>query len=88
MPHPRNRPERRHRELVGVPEAAHYCDVDPRTVRRWIAKGQLRASKAGPRRWMIRRSDIKGFLSDGGRMGTTAEASEDPSFSKHLVAPE
>ena len=69
-------------------QVAEELQVTTITVRRWIAKGQLRASKAGPRRWMIRRSDIKGFLSDGGRMGTTAEASEDPSFSKHLVAPE
>jgi excisionase family DNA binding protein len=69
-------------------QVAEELQVTTITVRRWIAKGQLLASKAGPRRWMIRRSDVEGFLSDGGRMGTTAEASEDPSFSKHLVAPE
>jgi excisionase family DNA binding protein len=58
------------------------------TVRRWIANGELRASKAGPRRWTIRRSDLDGFLSAGGSKGEPAEVSEDPSFSKHLVAPD
>lgn len=58
------------------------------TVRRWIANGELRASKAGPRRWTIRRSDLDGFLSAGGSRGEPAEVSEDPSFSKHLVAPD
>jgi len=58
------------------------------TVRRWIANGELRASKAGPRRWTIRRSDLDGFLSAGASTGEPAEASEDPSFSKHLVTPD
>jgi excisionase family DNA binding protein len=57
------------------------------TVRRWITTGDLRASKAGPRKWMIRRSDLNSFLSSGARAEAAVEASEDPSFSKHLVAP-
>jgi excisionase family DNA binding protein len=69
-------------------QVAEELQVTVVTVRRWIANGELRASKAGPRRWTIRRSDLDRFLSDGGRSSTPAEISEDPSFSKHLVAPD
>jgi len=58
------------------------------TVRRWIASGELRATKAGPRRWTIRRTDLDAFLAAGSRAGGDLEVSEDPSFSKHLVAPD
>jgi excisionase family DNA binding protein len=58
------------------------------TVRRWIANRELRATKAGPRRWTIRRSDLNAFLADGGRATSAPEISEDPSFSKHLVPPD
>jgi excisionase family DNA binding protein len=58
------------------------------TVRRWIASGELRATKAGPRRWTIRRADLNAFLAAGSRAGGNLEVSEDPSFSKHLVAPD
>lgn len=34
---------------IGLREAAAYCDVDPRTVRRWIAAGRLNALRVGPR---------------------------------------
>jgi excisionase family DNA binding protein len=67
-----------------VAEELHVTVV---TVRRWIANRELRATKAGPRRWTIRRSDLDAFLGAGGRPGAAAEVSEDPSFSKHLVAP-
>ena len=70
-------------------EVAEELKVTDVTVRRWISTGELPASKAGPRRWMIRRVDLDRFLSDGVRGGGAApEASEDPSFSKHLVAPD
>ncbi len=54
------------------------------TVRRWITGGQLAATKAGPRKWVIRRPDVDRFLAGS---GMPPEPSEDPSFSKHLVAP-
>jgi excisionase family DNA binding protein len=57
------------------------------TVRRWIANGELRASKAGPRKWMVRRSDLAGFLSGDTGSDVTVEASEDPSFKRYLVVP-
>jgi len=69
-------------------QVADELHVTVVTVRRWIANGELRASKAGPRRWTIRRSDLDGFLSAGGSNCEPAEVSEDPSFSKHLVTPD
>ena len=68
-------------------QIADELQVTVVTVRRWITNGDLRASKAGPRKWMVRRSDLDAFLSGGGQPGTAVEALEDPSFSKHLVAP-
>ena len=69
-------------------QVADELQVTVVTVRRWIANRELRATKAGPRRWTIRRSDLDAFLADGGREGPSVEVSEDPSFSKHLVAPD
>jgi excisionase family DNA binding protein len=68
-------------------QVAHELQVTVVTVRRWIANRELAASKAGPRRWMIRRSDLDSFLAGGGQPGTSPAASEDPSFRKHLVMP-
>ncbi|MGB5796882.1 MAG: helix-turn-helix domain-containing protein [Mycolicibacter algericus] len=45
----RNRRERRHPELIGLTEAAERCDVNYRTIRRWIAAGRLKAVRVGPR---------------------------------------
>jgi excisionase family DNA binding protein len=69
-------------------QVADELQVTVVTVRRWIANRELRATKAGPRRWTIRRSDLDAFLADGGRAGPSVGVSEDPSFSKHLVAPD
>jgi excisionase family DNA binding protein len=68
-------------------QVADELQVTVVTVRRWIANRELRASKAGPCRWMIRRSDLDSFLAGGRPPGTGREASEDPSFRKHLVVP-
>jgi excisionase family DNA binding protein len=47
---PRNRRERRHPpERLGLQEAADYCDVDYRTIRRWLAAGHLNAYRVGPK---------------------------------------
>ena len=67
-------------------QVADELHVTVVTVRRWIANGELRASKAGARKWMIRRSDLADFLS-GTPVGDTVEASEDPSFKAYLVVP-
>ncbi|MGV7687139.1 excisionase family DNA-binding protein [Mycobacterium kansasii] len=44
---PRNRRERRHPELIGLQEAADRCGVCYRTIRRWIANGDLDAVRVG-----------------------------------------
>jgi excisionase family DNA binding protein len=69
-------------------QVAEELQVTVVTVRRWIANGELRAAKAGPRRWTIRRSDLDTFLSHSGPSARAVEISEDPSFSIHLVAPD
>ena len=69
-------------------QVADELQVTVVTVRRWIANRELRATKAGPRRWMISRSDLRAFLARGGQPDIEIEVSEDPSFSKHLVAPD
>jgi excisionase family DNA binding protein len=45
-------------ELLGITAAASYCDVDPRTIRRWIAAGSLRAVRVGPRLIKISIADL------------------------------
>jgi excisionase family DNA binding protein len=75
-------------ELLTPSQVAEELHVTVVTVRRWINSGSLRASKAGPRRWMIRRSDLNAFLSASAHDEPPAEPSEDPSFRKHLVIPE
>ena len=69
-------------------QVADELHVTVVTVRRWIANRELRATKAGPRRWTIRRSDLNEFLAGGGSSGDGIEVSEDPSFRTHLVAPD
>jgi excisionase family DNA binding protein len=69
-------------------QVADELHVTVVTVRRWITNGQLPASKAGPRKWMVRRSDLDAFLSNGGIRTRDDAASEDPSFKRYLVVPE
>jgi len=45
-------------------EIAAELRVNPATVRQWVAKGQLRASRAGVRKWIVRRSDLDRMLAD------------------------
>jgi excisionase family DNA binding protein len=51
-----------------VAEFAQEMRVRPVTVRSWIAKGQLKATRAGQRKWLVRRSELARMLeqSDGG----------------------
>jgi excisionase family DNA binding protein len=75
-------------EYLTPAQVADELHVTVVTVRRWIANRELRAMKAGPRRWTIRRSDLNAFLAAGRQSEAVVEISEDPSFSRHLVAPD
>jgi len=75
-------------EYLTPAQVAAELHVTTITVRRWITTRQLTAAKAGPRRWMIRRSDVDRFLAGAREDPAAVDApSEDPSFSKQLVAP-
>jgi excisionase family DNA binding protein len=43
-------------------EIAEELRVNPATVRQWVSKGQLKASRAGVRKWIVRRSDLDRML--------------------------
>lgn len=58
----RNRRDRRHPELIGLTEVAELCDVNYRTVRRWIQSGRLKAVRVGPRLLKVKASDIDAML--------------------------
>lgn len=77
----------RDQEYLTPAQVADELQVTVVTVRRWIANGELRASKIGPRRWTIRRSDLDALVSGGPHMDRALGPSEDPSFRKHLVVP-
>ena len=46
-------------ELIGLQEAADYCDVNYRTIRRWIAAGYLNAVRVGPRLLKVERRALE-----------------------------
>jgi excisionase family DNA binding protein len=48
-----------------IAEFAAEMRVRPVTVRAWIAKGQLRATRAGQRKWLVRRSELTRMLEQG-----------------------
>jgi excisionase family DNA binding protein len=53
--------------LVSLSAAAEYADVDPRTVRRWIASGRLTAYRVGPRLIKVDLNELEaGFHPVGG----------------------
>ncbi len=47
-----------------VAEFAEATRVRPVTVRSWIAKGQLKATRSGRRKWLIRRSELDRMLNE------------------------
>lgn len=60
---PRNR---RHPELISLQMAADYCDVSYRTMRRWIANGNLNAVRVGPRLLKVNTEELAAFLQPTG----------------------
>jgi excisionase family DNA binding protein len=63
---PTNRRERRHPQLIGLPEAADYCDVSYKTIRRWISEGRLNAVRVGPRLLKVDTADLDKLLNPVG----------------------
>jgi excisionase family DNA binding protein len=53
-----------------IAEFAEEMRVRPVTVRSWIAKGQLKATRAGQRKWLVRHSELTRMLEQGN--GVTA----------------
>lgn len=47
-----------------VAEFAEATRVRPVTVRSWVAKGQLKATRSGKRKWLIRRSELDRMLNE------------------------
>ena len=57
-----NRSQRRRPELISLQEAADYCDVVDRTIRRWINRGYLTAYRVGPRLIKVDVAELEKFL--------------------------
>jgi excisionase family DNA binding protein len=60
-------------------EIAEELRVNPATVRLWVSKGQLKASRAGVRKWIVRRSDLE-------RMLAASSPSRDEAHDRSLAA--
>jgi len=60
-----NRRQRRHPELIGLPEAADRCGVHYRTFRRWVRDGRIPATRIGPKLLKVDARDLDEFI-DGG----------------------
>jgi excisionase family DNA binding protein len=58
-------PDRADDPWLTIAEFAAEMRVRPVTVRSWIAKGQLRATRAGQRKWLVRRSELTRMLDQG-----------------------
>jgi excisionase family DNA binding protein len=62
-----NRAARRHPEqqplrgYIGIIEAATYLDVAPKTIRKWIATGELTGYRWGTRLLKVRVDDLDGI---------------------------
>ena len=55
-------PDARDDPWMTIAEFADEMRVRPVTVRSWIAKGQLTATRAGQRKWLVRRSELERML--------------------------
>ena len=59
---PRDHQEQLRPGFLSIPSAGQWCDVSPRTIKRWIGAG-LPTYQAGPRsKVLIRPGDIESFL--------------------------
>ena len=49
--------------LLTIREVAGYCQVDEKTIRRWIKAKELAALKLG-RQWRVAEKDLRRFLNE------------------------
>lgn len=50
------------RRLVGINQASEYADVNPKTIRRWIAAGHVPAYRLGPRLLKVDLNELDAML--------------------------
>lgn len=50
------------RRLVGINQASEYADVNPKTIRRWIAAGHVPAYRMGPRLLKVDLNELDAML--------------------------
>jgi excisionase family DNA binding protein len=63
-------------------EIADELRVNPATVRLWVSKGQLNATRAGMRKWVVRRSDLDRMLAS---VNPAAEKVPEPAAQESTV---
>jgi excisionase family DNA binding protein len=64
-------------ELLTVSEVAARLKLNPQTVRRWIRRGTLPATKIGRKEWRIRADDLEQRLGEPGDIAATRAAAVD-----------
>ena len=50
------------RRLVSIAQASDYADVNPKTIRRWIAAGHLPGYRMGPRLLKVDLNELDAML--------------------------
>lgn len=67
-------------------EIADELRLSPVTIRSWIAKGRLRAMRAGQRKWLVRRSDLDAMLAaDPGNRPLATSESDAGAYPDHVL---
>ena len=69
-------------------EIAEEPRVDPATVRQWVTKGQLKAARAGVRKWIVRRSELERMLAATSPPAEVAEAIKERRDQPRVPGPE
>lgn len=62
-------------------EIGEELRVNPATVRQWVTKGQLKASRAGVRKWIVRRSELDRMLAATNVAGEATSTPSEPKSS-------
>jgi excisionase family DNA binding protein len=73
-------------ELLTVEQVAQYLKVIQQTVRNWIDRNILRATRIGQRRVRIRQSELDRFIAAGESNNGDDAAPIDPELSSALAA--